>query len=197
MRFGFLILCLCLLAGCQEHEFSENTLVYKNAKQLKPFKLQDQYENEVSNADFDGQWTLIFLGYTSCPDICPMTLSKLQQVHTKVQSEQLQVWFVSVDPARDIAEKRKLYIDYFDATFKGISGEHKQLFPFVRDINLVYAMTDSKTENYTVDHSASVALVNPKGQLHAIFKPKFAPGSVPTIEVNNLIKDLDYLIERG
>lgn len=174
-----------------------NALLYQEAKIVKPFVLQDQNGQQVTNQNLKGKWTLLFLGYTSCPDICPMTLAKLTQI-TKELSPNLaiDVWFVSVDPKRDNAEKRKLYIDYFNPDFTAVSAEHKHLFPFVRNLGLVYAIhDDGESENYTVDHSASVTLVDPNGAVRAIFKPEFAKGKVPLINQSEMTQDLTSIID--
>ncbi|WP_105173159.1 SCO family protein [Pseudoalteromonas sp. T1lg24] len=173
-----------------------NALLYQEAKIVKPFVLQDQNGQQVTNQNLKGNWTLLFLGYTSCPDICPMTLAKLTQI-TKELSPNfvINVWFVSVDPKRDNAEKRKLYIDYFNPDFTAVSAEHKHLFPFVRNLGLVYAIhDDGESENYTVDHSASVTLVDPNGAVRAIFKPEFAKGKVPLINQSEMTQDLTSII---
>lgn len=196
--FHFLswVLLSSILVGCQPSQPPQtHALLYETARPINPFLLQDQNEKTVTEKALKGKWTLLFLGYTSCPDICPMTLSKLTQVHKKFNNELLTVWFISVDPKRDTAEKRQLYIDYFNRDFKAVSAEHKSLFPFVRNLGLVYAIHDEGNgENYTVDHSASVTLVDPNGQVRAIFKPEFERGQVPLIDSEKMLDDLHKII---
>lgn len=192
------ILFISVLMGCGPKAPPEtHGLLYQEARAVKPFILEDQFGKSVSEANLKGQWTLLFLGYTSCPDICPMTLAKLTQVYEKLSDTYpVNIWFVSVDPKRDIADKRRQYIDYFNPSFTAVSAEHKQLFPFVRNLGLVYAIhDDGETENYTVDHSASVTLVDPSGAVRAIFKPEFAKGKVPIIDQSKIIEDLTKIIE--
>lgn len=187
-----------LLQGCAPASPPQTkALLYQDAKVVKPFVLEDQNEQQVTHESLKGNWTLLFLGYTSCPDICPMTLAKLTQVVNELSpSLAINVWFVSVDPKRDNAEKRKLYIDYFNSNFTAVSGEHKHLFPFVRNLGLVYAIhDDGESENYTVDHSASVTLVDPNGAVRAIFKPEFAKGKVPLINQDDMKQDLLSIID--
>ncbi|WP_372767503.1 SCO family protein [Pseudoalteromonas sp.] len=194
-------LCLffiSVLVGCGPKAPPEtHGLLYQEARAVKPFILEDQFGKSVSEANLKGQWTLLFLGYTSCPDICPMTLAKLTQVYEKLSDTYpVNIWFVSVDPKRDVADKRRQYIDYFNSSFTAVSAQHKQLFPFVRNLGLVYAFhDDGETENYTVDHSASVTLVDPSGAVRAIFKPEFAKGKVPIIDQSKIIEDLTKIIE--
>lgn len=189
------VLSLFLSACSSENDPQNlNALVYENAKSLSDFTLKNQHGEQVTKAQFKGQWNLVFLGYTSCPDICPLTLAKLNAVYKELEADYpLQIWFVSVDPNRDTAEKRKQYIDYFNPNFLAVSGEHKDLFPVVRELGLIYAISDTTKADYAVDHSASVALVDDTGALRAIFKPEFKQGSVPLINSTQLAQEFKVI----
>ncbi|BBN82826.1 photosynthetic protein synthase I [Pseudoalteromonas sp. A25] len=191
----WLIFALVALVSCSKQQpLSEHTLHYKTAKQLNAFELYDQNQNVTNNEDLQGNWTFVFLGYTSCPDICPMTLAKLSNVYEQLKSEYpVNVWFISVDPKRDDAQKRKVYIDYFNSQFKGLSNRHADLFPLVRNMGLIYAINNSDEPEYYVDHSASVALINPQGNLSAIFKAKFLPGEVPLVDADLIVRDFKLI----
>lgn len=195
MRLILLVLLSSLLLSCSKSDkVSELTVQYPSPKLLKPFELVDQNNNVVTNAQLLGQWNLLFLGYTSCPDICPMTLAKLTHIKGKLSAlEKTQVWFVSVDPSRDSAQKRKEYIAYFDESFLAVTHSHQQLFPFVRDIGLIYAINDAQDTEYYVDHSASIALINPAGELSAIFKPEFKKGQVPSVNTDQIVADFEII----
>lgn len=189
------LLGLYALLGCTPAAPQFEALVYETPRPMKPFKLVNQHNQTVDNKAFENKWTLLFLGYTNCPDICPMTLSKLAEVKQQLpQHPALTVWFVSVDPARDVSEKLKLYVEYFDPNFTAVTAPHTQLFPFVRNLGLVYAISEAQTDNYAVDHSASVALVDPQGAVRAIFKPEFKAGSIPLINSEKLKHELDQII---
>ncbi|MDA8938962.1 SCO family protein [Pseudoalteromonas marina] len=189
------ILSLFLSACSSENDPQNlNALVYEDAKSLSDFTLKNQHGEPVTKEQFKGQWNLVFLGYTSCPDICPLTLAKLNAVYKELEADYpLQIWFVSVDPNRDTAEKRKQYIDYFNPNFLAVSGEHKDLFPVVRELGLIYAISDTTEADYAVDHSASVALVDDTGALRAIFKPEFKQGSVPLINSTQLMQEFKVI----
>ena len=189
------VLSLFLSACSSENDPQNlNALVYENAKSLSDFTLKNQLDEPVTKAQFKGQWNLVFLGYTSCPDICPLTLAKLNAVYKELEADYpLQIWFVSVDPNRDTAEKRKQYIDYFNPNFLAVSGQHKDLFPVVRELGLIYAISDTTKADYAVDHSASVALVDDTGALRAIFKPEFKQGSVPLINSTQLTQEFKVI----
>lgn len=177
---------------------SEYTQVYEPAREINPFNLVDQNQQAFTKESLLDKWSLVFLGYMSCPDICPMTMAKLSNLLPKLRDaadQSVQVVFVSVDPKRDIAERRKEYVEYFNPDILGLGAEHKDLFPFVRNLGLMYSIPTGEEENYFVDHSASVVLINPQGLIAAIFKPKVAVGEVPTINSQVLLADFQTLVE--
>ena len=195
---GLAIVLTLFLSACSDDNAPPdvNALVYENAKPLADFSLDDQHGELVTKQQFLGQWNLVFLGYTSCPDICPLTLAKLNAVYKNLRSDcPVQIWFVSVDPKRDTPAKRKDYIDYFNPDFLAVSGEHKQLFPMVRGLGLIYAISDSSESEYAVDHSASVAMVDGNGAVRAIFKPEFKQGSVPLINSKELTQEFKQIAD--
>lgn len=173
--------------------------VYQPARPLSEFELVNQTGQKVNNQSLADQWTLIFLGYTSCPDVCPATLAKLTNLQPKLQKlteTQVQVLFVSVDPQRDTSAKLKQYVEYFNPAFWAATAPHKTLFPFVRSVGLMYAMVEDTTkENYAVDHASSIVLINPKGDIQAIFKPKFQEvGQLSLVDNNLILSDFEKLI---
>lgn len=195
---GLVIVLTLFLSACSDDNAPPdvNALVYENAKPLADFSLDDQHGELVTKQQFLGQWNLVFLGYTSCPDICPLTLAKLNAVYKNLRSDYpVQIWFVSVDPKRDTPAKRKDYIDYFNPDFLAVSGEHKHLFPMVRGLGLIYAISDSNESEYAVDHSASVAMVDGNGAVRAIFKPEFKQGSVPLINSKELTQEFKKIAD--
>jgi len=195
---GLIVILVLFLSACSNENSRPDVdaLVYENAKPLSDFTLNDQRGELVTKQQFLGQWNLVFLGYTSCPDICPLTLAKLNAVYKNLQADYpLQVWFLSVDPKRDTPAKRKQYIDYFNPDFLAVSGEHKYLFPVVRELGLIYAISDSSESEYAVDHSASVAMVDQNGAVRAIFKPEFKQGSVPLINATTLTEEFKKIAD--
>lgn len=201
MKFNanvLLVLSLFFLVACSENKVATvDALVYEQSKPLNDFILQDQNSEPVTKQAFLNQWNLVFLGYTSCPDICPLTLAKLNNVHKALKDKYpLQVWFLSVDPQRDTPDKRKAYIDYFNPDFLAVSGPHKDLFPLVRELGLIYAISDSDEQEYAVDHSASVAMVDSTGAVRAIFKPEFKAGSTPLIDAKKLIIEFSVIADQ-
>lgn len=175
----------------------EHSLFYQTPRTIKPFAMVDHQGEVFANDQFQGKWSWVFFGYTSCPDVCPTTLQELNFVYDdlKAISNNVQVLLVSVDPQRDTVEKLSQYIAYFNDEFKALTADHSTLFPFARNMGLMYAISDEKRDdNYLVDHSASIVLVNPNGQIAAIFKPEHELGQLPIISGDNLVSDFAKIV---
>ncbi|MCG9731648.1 SCO family protein [Shewanella sp. Isolate13] len=175
----------------------QTSFEYPTPQPLAPFILTDQQGNNFTNAELLGKWSLFFIGYTSCPDVCPTTMGKLSSAYSKLSKEnELQVIFLSVDPQRDSKEKLENYIQFFNSEFTAVTGEHSQLLPVTRSLGFVYSMIGSGPD-YQVDHSASFALVSPQGKKIAIIKPKSdSLGTIPQIKNSDLIHDVNALIAK-
>lgn len=173
------------------------SFIFDTPRPLAPFNLKDQYGNDFSNSSLQGKWSLFFIGYTSCPDVCPTTLNRLNAAYPELLkvSKDTQIVFVSADPARDTQTKRLDYINFFNKAFKAVSAEHTLLFPFSRDLGFAYAMV-GEDQNYQVDHSASYVLVSPKGEKYAVFKTKPTPGELPQITNAELIEDFRKIVKQ-
>ncbi|WP_304640022.1 SCO family protein [Pseudomonas sp.] len=131
--------------------------------------------------DLKGQWDLVFFGYTFCPDICPTTMAELRQIVTGLpedQAEQLQVTMVSVDPNRDTPQQLTNYLEFFNAGFRGATGTPDQLANLARSLSIAYIEPDTSEENYLVDHSGQVVLVNPQGQYVGFLRPPLKPNEL-------------------
>ncbi|WP_299489948.1 SCO family protein [uncultured Shewanella sp.] len=181
----------------QEKKLSLKTsYVFPEARVLPPFTLKDQQGNPFTNEHLKDKWSIIFIGYTSCPDVCPTTMSKLTAAHAQLNSDlNIQVIFVSVDPQRDSQDKLSDYINFFNPEFIAATAGHKVLMPFTRSLGFVYAMVGEE-DNYQVDHSASYALISPKGERLAIIKPTSpAPGITPQIKNSELMADITQIVE--
>ncbi len=162
-------------------ELSENGLfVYDVPRLINPFSLQDFNSEPVGLDLLRGKWSLIFFGYTYCPDICPLTMATLNQF-TQIlaeegdYSEDTQVIMVSVDPQRDTQEKLREYVGYFNDDYLGLSGEYIDIFNFASQLNIAFAYVPGVGENYLVNHSGEIALINPNGHFHGFFKVPHDP----------------------
>jgi protein SCO1/2 len=122
---------------------------------------------------FMDRWTLVFFGFTYCPDICPTTMAFLNQFMGELEGtevEDTEVVMVSVDPARDTVEQLATYVPYFNPEFTGVTGEFLDLHRFATALNTPFRKVPGQDENYLVDHSANVVLINPRGDYHGFFK---------------------------
>lgn len=116
--------------------------------------------------ELKGDWTLLFFGYTFCPDICPATLAQLRQLKSQLPEatrERLRIVLVSVDPNRDTPEQLKKYLGYFDTSFQGLTGEEASLQKLANAVSIPYIPADTSKENYTVDHSGNLVILGPDG----------------------------------
>ncbi|WP_371194312.1 SCO family protein [Glaciecola sp. SC05] len=175
---------------------------YPQARALSEFELSKHDGTKMTNKDLQGQWTLAFVGYTFCPDICPVTLAELNNIYPQLQkgvsNTPLKVWFLSVDPDRDTVERLNEYVNYFNPDFVATTGPHTQLFPLVRSMGMMYAISESTDNpNYLVDHSASVVVINPQGNIVGRFKPEHTPGEMSISDVDHILADMPILLSSG
>ena len=143
---------------------------------LADFELVDQDGEPFSLQRLSGKWSLLFFGFTHCPDVCPSALYDLHQVNQTVAGSggdkaAYQIIFVSVDPERDSPQRLKEYTHYFDPDFLAVTGSPEQLAALSKQIGVAYRIEPHEpgSESYTVDHSASVMLTDPEGRLHGVF----------------------------
>ncbi len=149
--------------------------VFPTPRLLNEFELT-QPSGEVFNTDsLKGQWTLMFFGFTNCPDICPDTLASLSQSLDALRlmnPDQLpQVVFVSVDPNRDEGDLLADYVAWFDESFIAATGSDEALEAITRQLGVIYVRDtpDEQTGFYNVDHSAAVMIIDPEGRLFGRF----------------------------
>lgn len=157
-------------------------MVLETPRTLAIPALQQGNGDSFDMATLQGKWSLLFFGYTNCPDICPTTLNTVAQA--KREAEQKgnqfpQVVFISVDPERDNVKVLGEYVDYFDKDFIGATGEEKLLRAITVQTNSMFMVQPSENENeYQVGHSLNLVLINPSVELVAVLGP---PHSVESI----------------
>lgn len=160
-------------------------------KALPPFELQDQHGRPFGPAQLQGHWSLVFFGYTHCPDICPTTLATLSQVYdglarTAGGADDIAVLFVSVDPQRDSPQQIGGYLDYFNPAFTGVTGDEAALQTFSQALGAVYLRHPGDGRSgYLVDHSAALFIVAPNGRFKAVV--------TPPLDVADLVAGIDGL----
>lgn len=156
---------------------NSSLIVLPEPRVIADFRLLDHHSQPFSLADLRGHWSLIFFGFTHCPDVCPGTLYDLQRVNEALEQQlgatkpRPQILFISVDPERDSPAKLEQYLAYFDPGFIGIKGDHAQLLPLTRQLGIAYRIEEHEpgAAQYGVDHSASILLTDPEGQLYGVF----------------------------
>ena len=197
---GFIAIAAVVIGMFSYHSLTklllpEHALYYQQSREIKSFELIDQNGLPFTKERFNDKWSLVFFGYTSCPDVCPTTLQNLSFIYDdlKAITDKSQVLLVSVDPQRDSQEKLAQYIAYFNTEFIALRAGHEVLFPFARNMGLMYAI-NGDGDNYLVDHSASLVLVNPVGKIAAIFKPEQVVGQVPSIDSDKLLSDYQKVV---
>ncbi len=146
-------------------------LLWPDPKVVGPFELVDHDGKPFGLAQLDGRWTLMFFGYTHCPDVCPVTLSVLKQAYEVLEREgadlgDVQTVFVSDDPERDGQEHLREYLGYFDERFLGVTGDDEALQGLTRQLGVLYIRNEPDDNgSYLVDHTASVLVLDPAHRL--------------------------------
>jgi len=125
------------------------------------FTLTDVNNNPITEKSFQGPATALFFGFTHCPDICPMTLNKLNIISEQLKKENksLKVFFISIDPERDTPEIMRDYLSSFGDQFIGITGEPEKIFKLSQSWSIVSQKIFSENGEYTVNHSSPVILL--------------------------------------
>ena len=137
------------------------------------FVLTNHKGGEFTDQSLEGDWTLLFFGFTYCPDVCPTTMSFLAELKSSLdgtEAESTDVVMVSVDPARDTVEQLSTYVPYFHSEFLGVTGDFPDILSFARRFNAPFRKVTTEDGSYQMDHSANVVLINPKGDFHGFFR---------------------------
>jgi|TARA_B100001173_G_scaffold258874_1_gene231655 protein SCO1/2 len=128
-----------------------------------PFSLTDVNNKPITEKSFEGPLTAVFFGFTNCPDICPMTLTNLDQVIEKLndkENKKFKVYFVSIDPERDNPEIIKDYLDSFKNKIYGITGEPQKVFLLSKSWGVLSEKIFNEDGTYLINHSSSILLLN-------------------------------------
>jgi len=167
--------------------------VFDTPRDPGEFELLDHKGKSFSRAQLLGRWTLVFFGFTHCPDICPTTMVELADLKSQLantEAEATQVVMVSVDPARDTPERLSEYVPYFHPEFLGVTGDFTAILSFAQRLNAPFRKLSEPDGDYQMEHTANVVLMNPRGDYHGFFR---APLDIPKMRVT--LRSTQYLWE--
>ena len=140
-----------------ENKKDETIAAFKGSE----FSLKDMNNNTITEESFKGPLTAIFFGFTNCPDICPMTLNKMDIALDKLKNKKkdIKVFFISVDPERDSPKVIKDYLSNFDNKFVGITGDPEKIFLLYKSWGVLSKKIFLENGDYNIDHSSPVLLL--------------------------------------
>ena len=169
----------------------KTALVLPAPNALPEFELLDPLGNAVNRETFLDQWSLMFFGFTHCPDICPLTMQTLAAAQRELDADGQQplpqIVLVSVDPERDTPQLIGQYVSHFGDGNLGVTGSLNELTKLTSALGIYFEKQPGDGESYAVDHSAAVLLINPNGEFHALF-------SGPHVAAN-YVHDLPIIME--
>ncbi len=182
-----LLICCCLISCQRAHEFAGEKLP---VPMPAPDRALLSADGPVSLQDFQGKYTFVYFGYRFCPDVCPVTMGRLKQVRADLgeNADQMAVIMITVDPERDTPEKMAEFMNYFDSTFVGLSGDKEAIDAVGKPFGLYYNRHEgTEASGYLVDHTSRFFLLDRNGNVILSYAHE-----TPTAA---LLKDVQYLIE--
>ena len=142
--------------------------------EIDNFELIDQNNEAFNKKSLEGGWTVLFFGYTNCPDVCPTTIYKLAEIKNGIKedlpSANFNTVLVTLDPDRDSTERLDEYIGYFDETMLGVTGTYENIQSFTSSLSVFYQRIN-KEEGYDFNHTASIFVFDKDGLLFATMSP--------------------------
>lgn len=181
---GFIVAFIGLLAltgsggSTAQQQLSTSTLlVLPEPREIGYFELIDHAGQPFTLDHLQDKWSLVFFGFSHCPDICPNTLYEMRGIKEAFsikhpgQAKRLQIVFISVDPERDRPSDLEQYVRYFDPDFIGVTGTDEQIAPLARQLGIAYKIENHLPgeKRYDIEHTASVLLSDPQGRIHGVF----------------------------
>ncbi len=192
---------ICILAGVsfgywmsktQSEPEVQTAMLYPAPQPLPDVALASTDGTTAGPEFFENQWSLVFFGFTECPDVCPATLTILAAARKKLEQADVEalprIVLVSVDPERDTVDRLRAYTGGFGEGIVGLTGSLDDIRTFTNELNIFFQKVDVEGGGYTVDHSSVVMVVNPDGQLIGLFS---APHKADTIA-----RDFRVLLQR-
>lgn len=180
MRLASALLVVLALAACAPERFAGTDI--SKAAYANDFSLHDHRGAARSMADYRGRLVALTFGYVSCPDVCPTTLAELAQAQKQwtalPEAIRPRVLFVSVDPERDSPERAAEYAAYFHPDTLAATAQEPALENFASSIGMVYMKVEQDGDDYTMDHSTALVLIDPQGRQAGLIRPPFVPADI-------------------
>jgi len=175
-------------------ELRHNGIVlFEQPRLIKDFSLVNKNGTDVDKSVFQNKITFVFFGFTHCPDVCPTTLAELGKVYNELNldaQKDVQVALVTLDPARDTPEKLNTYVNYFGEEIIGLTGDFPKIMSLTKNVNIAFKKVP-QGDDYTIDHSSQVILLNRKGDYAGFIKTPLPVAALPRIIESTLVQVLD------
>lgn len=160
-----------------------NGFVLQQPRTLPEFVLLNGQSEPFARTDFEGAWSFLYFGFTYCPDICPTAFVEMAKLKKMLDTSQpdlaTEFYLVSVDPQRDTPERIQEYVTYFDDSFKGLTGDLAEISKLAQAASVIHVIEPSVDgESYEVGHSSTITLLDPQGDIRAIFKEPLRAQSI-------------------
>lgn len=154
--------------------------VLAKPRALPAVVLVDEHGAETRAEDLRGHWSLLYFGYTYCPDVCPLTLVELANLKRELATQgvtlPVEYYLVSVDPKRDTPERLREYVAYFDPEFRALTGSPQALRELAAATDTVFDVPEGQDgDNYLVSHSSNVVVLDPGARVRAVLAPPHEP----------------------
>jgi protein SCO1/2 len=160
------------LLGTKLRPYSYHGRTMSSTEPPGDFTLVTHYGQRMNLSDYEGDWVVLYYGYTFCPDVCPTTLMQLGRMMPLLgkKAEHVHVFMVSVDPERDTAERMKEYVTYFHPDFVGLIGTPEEVADAAAPFGIYYKKKEVEgASDYLLDHTASVTIIDPDGRVRLIW----------------------------
>lgn len=180
---GGMLSARALLGGGGQQLGLERATALTPPRPVPEFTLTDDSGATFDRSRLQDRWSLLFFGFTHCPDVCPTTLGMLAQTEKQLadlpSGLKPQVVLISVDPQRDTPQQLASYVKFFSPSFTGVTGTPEAIDDFTRAMGVPVAIgSPDANGNYSVDHSAAIFLINPEGALRALFSTPHTPAVI-------------------
>jgi protein SCO1/2 len=168
----------------------QSATILPSPMSLPDFAMLDQDARPFTRESLEGAWTLLFFGFTNCPDVCPATMQRLAAARDRMaaggQRELPGILLISVDPERDSPDVLKTYVANFGDDIFGLTGDMSELQKLTKPLGIFHAKSSAHHGGYNVDHSSAVLVINPNAQFHALFSAPYT--------IDDLVHDLPLIM---